>query len=366
MSMENSTMSRKELYDLVWSTPMTTLSKRFDTTDTKLRTICKKMNVPVPKSGYWQRIKYGKQVEIPDLPPENSITIQSTFDLFPIKEKKVDRFQQIKEDIENSCKQYLKVKRKLVNPDEIIVEVKKDLDRRTPSHFGKEQGYISNHSHLAKVFVTPKNLMKALRILDAFIKLVRSRNHEILLNGWSYEIIIGDDRYEFGIREKQVREESKERGYAFDYKATGILVLSTGRFWRKREYTDGKLPLEKQLSIIVANLEYQEELWQKEMERHRADQAIVDEQRRVIQEEINRKETERLNFKKLLKKAKRWHKANILREYIDRFEENCLRNNTLSEEQKEWIMWARDKADWFDPFIRKEDKFLTDDDLKDI
>ncbi len=363
--MEQSKLNRQQLYALVWSTPMTTLSKRYDTTDTKLRTICKNMNVPIPKSGYWQRLKYGKQVEILDLPPENSINTLSSIDLFPKNDTKIDRLQQIKEDIEKNCKQYLNVKRKLVDPDEIIVEVKKDLDRRTPSHFGREKGYISNHSHLAKVFVTPKNLMKALRILDAFIKLVRSRNHEILLNGWSYEIIVGDDRYEFGIREKQLRGESKVPGYEFDYKATGLLVLSTGRFWRKREYTDGKLPLEKQLSVIVANLEYQEELWQEEMAKHRADQAIVDEQRKVIQEEINRKETERLNFKELLKKAKRWHKANILREFIDRFEEDCLRNNTLSEEQKEWIIWARDKADWFDPFIRKEDKFLTDDDLND-
>lgn len=60
-----------------------------------------------------------------------------------------------------------------------------------------------------------------------------------------------------------------------------------------------------------------------------------------------------------------WHKANILREYIDRFEQNSLKNNTLSEELKKWITWARDKADWFDPFICKVDKYLTDDDLKD-
>jgi hypothetical protein len=296
---------------------MTTLSEKFATTDNRMRTICKKMNIPLPKAGHWQRIQYGKQVEIPDLPPEDSETIISTIDLIPVVEKKVDRLVQIKENIEESCKQYLKVKRKIIDPDIVTLEVKKNLEGRTPSHFGKEKGYISTYRSPIRFFVTPKNLSRALRILDTFVKLVRARNHEILLNGWYYEIILGDDRYEFGIREKQVRGESSERGYAYDYKATGLLVLSTGRFWRKREYTDGKLPLEKQLSSIVAHLEYQEELWQKEMEEQRARQAIVDEQNRIIQEQVKRKQTEKENFRDLLKKSKRWNKANILRDYID-------------------------------------------------
>lgn len=143
-------------------------------------------------------------------------------------------------------------------------------------------------------------------------------------------------------------------------------MLSTGRFWRKREYIDGKIPLEKQLSSIVAHLEYQEELWLKEMEEQRARQAIVDEKNRIIQEQVERKKTEKENFRELLKQSKRWHKANILREYIDRFEQNSLKNNTLSDEIKEWLTWARDKADWFDPFTCKTDAFLTDEDIKDL
>ena len=30
----------------------------------------------------------------------------------------------------------------------------------------------------------------------------------------------------------------------------------------------------------------------------------------------------------------------------------------LSEEEKEWVVWAREKADWIDPMIRKEDDIL--------
>ena len=30
----------------------------------------------------------------------------------------------------------------------------------------------------------------------------------------------------------------------------------------------------------------------------------------------------------------------------------------LSEEEKEWVLWAREKADWIDPMIKKEDAIL--------
>lgn len=364
--MENSKMSRKELYDLVWSTPMTTLAKKFATTDNRMRIICKKMNVPIPKAGHWQRIQYGKQVEILDLPPEDSNTLKSTNELISNQEIKVDRFMQIREDIEKYCKQYLKVKRKVSDPDIVTFEVKKDLDKSTPSHFGREKGYISTYRYPIRFFVTPKNATRALCILDAFIKLVRARNHKIELNGWTYEIIIEDERYEFGIREKQIRTKSTDKYYQYDYKATGLLVLTTGRFTDKREYSDGNISLENQLSTIVAQLEYQTELWKAEMEKHRAQQAITDEANRKIQAEIKRRETEKSNLKDLLKKSKRWHKSNILKEYIRLFEANCVKTNTLSKETSEWISWAKAKADWLDPFVCGEDKYLTTKDLEDI
>ena len=30
----------------------------------------------------------------------------------------------------------------------------------------------------------------------------------------------------------------------------------------------------------------------------------------------------------------------------------------LSEEEKEWVVWAREKADWIDPMVKKEDAIL--------
>jgi len=53
-------------------------------------------------------------------------------------------------------------------------------------------------------------------------------------------------------------------------------------------------------------------------------------------------------------------KADDLRKYINIFEENAIKNNTLTEEKQNWIEWARKKADWYDPFINAKDELLED------
>lgn len=50
--MKKITLTRKELYDLVWSTPMTSISKKYEISLDRLKGICKKVNVPKPDIGY--------------------------------------------------------------------------------------------------------------------------------------------------------------------------------------------------------------------------------------------------------------------------------------------------------------------------
>ncbi|KMQ70834.1 hypothetical protein [Chryseobacterium koreense] len=58
----NIKLSRKKLYDKVWTTPMIQLAKEFNLSDNGLRKICKNFDIPVPPAGYWQKLQYGKKV----------------------------------------------------------------------------------------------------------------------------------------------------------------------------------------------------------------------------------------------------------------------------------------------------------------
>lgn len=58
------TLSRKELYDHVWSIPISTLSKEFDLSDLELRKICSDYQIPLPMNGHWSKLKFSKPVTI--------------------------------------------------------------------------------------------------------------------------------------------------------------------------------------------------------------------------------------------------------------------------------------------------------------
>src|SRR5438045_1446917 len=59
--------TREELYDLVWSEPMTKAAQRFGMSDVGLKKICVKNSVPVPARGYWRRLEVGKGTRRPPL-----------------------------------------------------------------------------------------------------------------------------------------------------------------------------------------------------------------------------------------------------------------------------------------------------------
>jgi hypothetical protein len=61
-------VTRQELYDLVWSKPMTHAAKKFGISDVALRKTCVKHNIPTPPLGYWAKLAHGKPVHKPLLP----------------------------------------------------------------------------------------------------------------------------------------------------------------------------------------------------------------------------------------------------------------------------------------------------------
>ncbi len=62
-------LTRQELYDLVWSEPMKKLAPGFGMSDVALAKACRRADIPVPERGYWARLQAGKPVIKPPLPP---------------------------------------------------------------------------------------------------------------------------------------------------------------------------------------------------------------------------------------------------------------------------------------------------------
>src|SRR5579863_5896387 len=62
------TLSRDDLYELVWSKPMSELAKDFGISDVALAKRCRRLSIPVPGRGYWARVDAGQQPYRPQLP----------------------------------------------------------------------------------------------------------------------------------------------------------------------------------------------------------------------------------------------------------------------------------------------------------
>ncbi len=65
------TLTRKELYDLVWAEPVRTLAATYDVSDVWLKKVCAKASIPTPDRGYWAKLAAGKPVIRTKLPPRD-------------------------------------------------------------------------------------------------------------------------------------------------------------------------------------------------------------------------------------------------------------------------------------------------------
>ena len=61
--MQPVTLTRRELYDLIWSKPMLKLAEEFGISDRGLAKICERHRVTGPSRGYWAKLAAGKRVK---------------------------------------------------------------------------------------------------------------------------------------------------------------------------------------------------------------------------------------------------------------------------------------------------------------
>ena len=57
---EGQLITRIELYEQIWDTPISLLAKKYGISDVGLAKICRRMDIPRPPRGYWSKLKIGK------------------------------------------------------------------------------------------------------------------------------------------------------------------------------------------------------------------------------------------------------------------------------------------------------------------
>lgn len=60
-------LTRKQLYDLVWKKPAMQIAKEYGLSDRGLGKLCERNGIPTPPRGYWAKISAGQKIKKPPL-----------------------------------------------------------------------------------------------------------------------------------------------------------------------------------------------------------------------------------------------------------------------------------------------------------
>ncbi|MDF2943914.1 MAG: hypothetical protein K0S01_2772 [Herbinix sp.] len=125
------TLSRNQLYDEVWKISVQGVAKKYNLHYQQLLNSCKEANIPIPPSGYWTRLKCGKDVsqEVTELPQSDieNVTLY-LYGLKPEKNKKEKTKPSEAEEIEvRGCDEGINSgKNDFVLQEDVIISVVED------------------------------------------------------------------------------------------------------------------------------------------------------------------------------------------------------------------------------------------------
>lgn len=371
--MGSHTFTREELYDLVWSEPMTKLGARFKISGNGLKKACKRANIPVPPQGYWNKLHAGHAVTKTPLPPAGSgMPAKVTIDP-PMARPAAPPPPPVPEsvhqaiDAERQSGKPVTVPATLSNPHRII-DAWIQQSRREMRE-ARHDPWAGNWRK--PIDGTPLE-KRRLRILSALFKALGARGYKLIV-GETYrrqvQIALGDEKLEVHLDERirqvrrQLTAEDRARGHhsvnqtwTQERVPTDELVLKikseryiANKEWRETEDS----PLESRLNEVIAQIAGMYEIIRLYREREAAEQ----ERRRKEAEERHRAEMERkretIRFRRLINHCDNWRAAADIRSLVAAIEASPLAAEK-PEEFRAWKLWALGHAERVDPLLDDE------------
>lgn len=340
-------IDRKELYELVWSKPVTQIAREFGVSDVAVAKICKKMGIPKPGLGYWAKKQYGKRVRqkpLPKLKPgeRESYTIHGTADA---NKKPESALILEKKEFESKTANRITVSKVLRNPHPLVSQTR---DRHQAY---KKRDYHGYHQLPAGLdfSVSNESFPRALRIMDALVKAIEKRDYSVTVRsgyGSYTSVEVNGEEITFDIFESSKRipnPEHKTDRYAnqFIFIPTGRLSLRTKNFYQgQKVISDGKVrKLEDRLNefiVLLVKISEKEKIRRKNREKREQESRERAEKEREI---ARLKELEQRRVHLLFENAQAWNKCELARQYM------LVVKERTPEKSKEWMQWAENYLD---------------------
>jgi hypothetical protein len=393
------TIKREELYEEVWSTPLTQLGAKYGLSDNGLRKVCKRLNVPIPWRGYWAKIEAGHRVKKTPLPaiaqrsttefwraPKRENTEEDCADAEWFRERaayeanpahaiemieKPRRWHTaiapLKEALELEVKE-VEASRKAQEQYDKWPEWRKQResgpDRMAWLWYERAGQLMPATHHATVVRLSLAQWRRGLAILNAVAVAATKRGFAVTHDSKKGRVVLVGHAGELELRMSEATEQKTRKVKRYDGKMederyrvpTGRLRIFVergyGKVWTFEETAES--PLEARLNAFFAGVWKQVALCREKAREEEAgrtrDAALAAERAeaaRIEREAAARREAEQKRRDALLEEVAAWRRANEIRAYVAAVKEaTALRGD---EAVADWVEWALGVAGEVDP-----------------
>jgi hypothetical protein len=352
-------LTRAELYEKVWTTPVRTIAKEFGMSDVGLAKICRKHGIPIPPLGYWRKTETGHKVVRPPLSPAtNGLEILD----ISVRERLPPELAAL------AAEPALEIA--------IPSELSHDLVTRTEKLLagGKENEkklVVPKDGTLSHLLVSREQMARALRIMNALFLALEERGHSI---SWPKEeeaaLTLGVDGETVRFCVLEITEslqhvltptEQKHpwRAPKWDYKLTGKLRFRMDNLpysaGVRGTWSDGKCQrLEKCIGDFIVGLRIAAAAIKKNRQEIEARERRWEEERKQQEEQRRRAAEHKRKAEFVTELMRNWEEAQKVRTFAKALAESSSKLE-LSDEQKSDIQqvvhWTTEYAELIDPLI---------------
>ena len=360
-------VTRTELYELVWSKPMTKVAADFGLSDQGLAKICTKHAIPRPPRGYWAKLAAGKGVEtvpLPAISAGRTIRIGTSGKLQRLARANASLVEDVAQDIVPA-----RIPATMRNLHPVVATWV--ADHRAEQKQWRSEARVSRYTTWDTPYV-PADLTERdkyrFRVTSALLKSFEARNGLVrggLVSG-KLELEASGETFEMSVVEKMRQFRGKPSTEKRDWTAfrhqhnaalapSGFLRFTITTYFgegKKKEWIESdKVKAEGLLPSVLAGLDLvgpalfqrrqNREQWQRQNE---AEHKVREEAQR-----LKRIEEERWDM--LRRRSADWHEAQRLRAFLFAVLD---KRRVLPEEidglpASEWLAWAQRRVSEFDP-----------------
>jgi hypothetical protein len=373
-------LTRKELYELAWSEPLSKLGPRFGISGTGFKKTCSRAVVPVPPRGYWAKKQAGKrtvQVPLPPRPPgmqdEVFVSRNGYHGHYGVTDAEILAPLPDPPTFEESIEAVRERARKMIRK----AAVPRDFSRAHPAISAFLQEDERRHEKQRsspftlgwdKPLVDSPLARRRLRVLNGLLLATARAGGQGHIGGDELEdvsITVHHHHVSLKLASPPPKRQRSAEARSQKGKARGLrlsIVRGFGDNDDRMSWEDGETTLESHVTeiavevIVTAEVHYREHClriheWLIERK------ANLEAKLRKEKAESEQRERERIaalakaRTDRLLAQATSLTQANAVRVYVESVCSAAVDGSVLPDELQQWRAWALEQADRLDPVV---------------